>query len=1342
MIRFTVPAGASGTYAVSVDVHPIYSGPPQGDTDFHVLKNGVELFGQMLAAENNVSYSNSMELAFGDTVEFAIGRGADGTAYGSGLIIEASLSMEVSVPEAPRIVTQPQNQTVFVGSTASFSVVAEGTAPLSYQWRRGGSDLQGATNASLILENVEFADAGNYTVLVTSAGGTTGSTSAVLTVVEPGTYDVGRDFSVASNPNGAWSYGYVSEVGGSFTAIDFPLTQLAQNGVAVQSWQLTRHSEPAVFCNTSDTTATSQGSEGVYPPDTVWFFAGYPETPQKFGVIRLTLPTGEDGFYKVEAGVRHYLDGPTAGDTDFHIAKSGSELFGQFLTPTEEVGYTNIFQLAGGDTIDFVVGRGRDDNLYGSGLKIAARISRTSATELAPLILAQPRSETVAAGANVTLAVGAEGTTPLTYQWQYDGSDLDGATGSTLHLESVDLGDAGEYRVLVSNAVGSVLSLSAVLTVIAPLEPGTYDVGRDFSVASNPNGAWSYGYVSEVGGSFTAIDFPLTQLAQNGVAVQSWQLTRHSEPAVFCNTSDTTATSQGSEGVYPPDTVWFFAGYPETPQKFGVIRLTLPTGEDGFYKVEAGVRHYLDGPTAGDTDFHIAKNGSELFGQFLTPTDQVFYTNILRLAGGDTIDFLVGRGGDDSLYGSGLKIAARISRVTETGLPPVILVQPQSHMVVLGSSVTLSVTAEGTGPLSYQWRKDDEDLVGATNPFLTLEVITATDGGRYSVQIGNAVGSVVSAEANVKVITPPLAGSHDLSRDFSPTDNPNGAWSFGWLATLDGDFTLLTVPHVSVARGIFIPSWQLSSYLTPAVYHNNTSNTVSIAGGEGVFPPGTTWFFPGEDGRAENYGVIRFTVPTNAGGLYQLATAVNSVYQGSLSRDTDFHVVKNGAEIFGEFLPANSARGYSNILALAPGNTVDFVIGRGADASQYASGLKIHAEITRLNGSEVPPFFVQHPQSQTVTVGASVTFSAFASGTGMLSYQWQKNGVDLPGETTSTLTLEGVQSADVGRYRVQASNALGSAFSVEATLIIESFNAPPEIVQHPASRSVRPGKSATFAVTAKGTQPLSFQWQFRGTDLLDATNAQLVIESVSKTNAGAYRVIVSNRHGTVASLNAILTVTNIWVAGSVNFANRGSDLDVPIFDVDGTTPLSGQNYRAQLYAGPTIGTVAPVGPSVAFQTNGYFFGGVRVIQTVVAGQRAYLQVRAWDHLGGTNYETAVASGAKVGSSTLFSLTTGGDGLPPTQPSELKGLESFRLSKPLLVSASVAPVIRPSRILPDGTTTWKLFGEIGASYVIECSVNLRDWRTLTTVINANASVEFFDPDATTLGCTFYRARSMQ
>ncbi len=114
-------------------------------------------------------------------------RGADAGSYS--VVITNSLGRVASVDALlvvnapPSIITQPQSQTVIVGQGVTFSVVASGTPPLSYQWRFNGSAIAGATGSSFTLASAQRSDGGPYSVLVTNVLGAALSTEAVLRLV-------------------------------------------------------------------------------------------------------------------------------------------------------------------------------------------------------------------------------------------------------------------------------------------------------------------------------------------------------------------------------------------------------------------------------------------------------------------------------------------------------------------------------------------------------------------------------------------------------------------------------------------------------------------------------------------------------------------------------------------------------------------------------------------------------------------------------------------------------------------------------------------------------------------------------------------------------------------------------------------------------------------------------------------------------------------------------------------------------------------------------------------------------------------------------------------------------
>jgi hypothetical protein len=88
--------------------------------------------------------------------------------------------------------------------------------------------------------------------------------------------------------------------------------------------------------------------------------------------------------------------------------------------------------------------------------------------ESAPCLTAQPLGLTLASGSDATFQVRAAGSPPLHLQWQFNGADLPGATNSVLTLTGVQLGNTGEYRCVLRNALGITTSAPALLTVLRP----------------------------------------------------------------------------------------------------------------------------------------------------------------------------------------------------------------------------------------------------------------------------------------------------------------------------------------------------------------------------------------------------------------------------------------------------------------------------------------------------------------------------------------------------------------------------------------------------------------------------------------------------------------------------------------------------------------------------------------------------------------------------------------------------------------------------------------------------------------------------------------------------------
>lgn len=184
------------------------------------------------------------------------------------------------------------------------------------------------------------------------------------------------------------------------------------------------------------------------------------------------------------------------------------------------------------------------------------------------------------------------------------------------------------------------------------------------------------------------------------------------------------------------------------------------------------------------------------------------------------------------------------------------------------------------------------------------------------------------------------------------------------------------------------------------------------------------------------------------------------------------------------------------------------------------------------------PQIVQQPLDVLATNGTSAQFTVAASGTGPIGYQWFFNATNLLIDATNaTLTLTAISPATAGSYSVVVGNPYGSAASASATLIVA---VPPFIVQQPLSLTVMEGDTATFSVTAGGSEPLSYHWYFNESTLLaDITGPTLELDQVAPENVGGYSVIVSNAYGSVTTVEAELSVLEINLSPVVSITQPG-----------------------------------------------------------------------------------------------------------------------------------------------------------------------------------------------------------
>jgi Concanavalin A-like lectin/glucanases superfamily/Immunoglobulin domain/Cohesin domain len=1070
------------------------------------------------------------------------------------------------------------------------------------------------TFLTFLLQAVAFTPSLSF-MMVSHAVGSPSQDEVVLTegqVPYPEVvFDISEDFSIASNPNGVWTYGYQLDLGGALTPVTFSKTFSSDNGVPIADWQFSNSEGPTFARNMGTTTAISAAGAFVGPPGTVWFTPGPESTTRNFGVIRFIAPVGMTNSYLIRTSVQSLFDGAISDDCDFHVLQNGTELFGESLAPNSSTGYTNQIDLQVGDTVDFVIGRGADGILDHSGLKIQASLVTHSAN---PLECIDPPP-------------GLVGWWPL----EGDGQDVVGHNhGSLVGSPVFGPGQVGEGMIFdgvddeISMPASSSLDvgLGDGLTVEAWINPSTLSQPRPIFEWSNRRG-------------LIGVALWLSQPPSAGGGPGS----------LFANIVEANNTSH-----------WIpTAGGIVSSNQWQHIALTYArgSGTGTIYVNGLVVTQKVVGSFTAQTSFDL------FFGRRAALTGEAWFA---------------GQMDELSLYNRALT-ASEVHNIYQAGAagkcfipqPPSIHTQPESTLVSLGASASFSVVAFGTAPLSYQWHFNGTDLPDQTGPTLTVENVQVSDEGDYTVTVSNDLGSVTSDPATLTVEKPPPSETvYNIAADFSPDDNPNGVWSYGWVETLEGPFNLLTVPHqTTTGEGATITSWQLGSSQPPAVHYNGSEITATSDDGQGVYPPGTLWVAPGLDGHPENFVAIRFTVPSGQAGIYHVEIAARTYLDGDLSGDSDFHVVHNGMELFGEFVPGNSATGYTNDLELAEGDTIDFLTGRGTDGMLFASGLKIAGTINRMVGPEDcvspptglvgwwplegdgqdvigdnhgslvgSPVFapgkvgegmifdgvddeVNMPASASLDVGLGDGFTVEAwinpstvsearpifewsnrkglvgvslwlslppsagGGPGSLfanlaernntshwiptvggilsPNQWQHVALTYSRETgIGTIYVNGlvVTQKVVGSFTSQTSFDL--FFGRRAALTGEAWFAgqmdelslynrplsasevhnvyqagaagkcfipqPPSILTQPQSTFVGLGASASFTVVALGTPPLSYQWQFNGTDLPDQTGSTLTLDNVQASDEGDYTVTVSNDLGSVTSDPATLTL--------------------------------------------------------------------------------------------------------------------------------------------------------------------------------------------------------------------------
>ena len=634
--------------------------------------------------------------------------------------------------------------------------------------------------------------------------------------------------------------------------------------------------------------------------------------------------------------------------------------------------------IAGVNTLDFAINNADPVAGY-TGLRV--ELSGTAFPPgTPPTITSQPKGQCVAEGLAVSFSVIAQGSPAPTYQWRYDGTPMPAETNPTLSIASVASFDAGTYDVVVSNPSGSVTSSVAVLTVgLAMINP-SFEAD---TFATFP------GYVTQNG--------PIT----------GW-------------------TSLGNHGINPGTTFSPFADNGAIPhgakvafmQGDGAMTQSVP----GFTVGELYYVHYFENARGGNrpglaVTITDGTNTTTLVAEHIVnsvggsnPYREVTSSAFVATASEMTLACVKSNpaGGDTTVLIDNVCIVQ-----IQPDTPPFITEQPGGAVVQVSEPFSLSVSAIGGLPLTYQWRKGGSNIAGATNATFSVAVAVEADEDNYTVVVANAFGSATSAVARVTIFEP-ILGLFNTGVDGEGDALPDG--------TVDPHYSLTVNPDGGSPNAIVQSSTEFPIVAGPWLANTATSK----------------WIGPRLNTAASAAGNYTYRTTLDLTGR-DPATVV--ILGGWATDNPGVDILVNGLSTTNAQSPGFGgytafALSSTNATFVAGTNTIDFVVN---NVSAGYTGLRV-----QINQSNVkippgtPPAIARNPRPRDskLAVGDSVSIATVASGSAPLTYQWWKDGVALAGQTNTTLNLTGLTTADSGNYTVVVSNAGGSVTSAVASVCI------------------------------------------------------------------------------------------------------------------------------------------------------------------------------------------------------------------------------------------------------------------------------------------------------------------
>ena len=453
--------------------------------------------------------------------------------------------------------------------------------------------------------------------------------------------------------------------------------------------------------------------------------------------------------------------------------------------------------------------------------------------------------------------------------------------------------------------------------------------------------------------------------------------------------------------------------------------------------------------------------------------------------------------------------------------------------VSVGASVTLFATADGSPAPTFQWRKNGSPISGATGPTYVIPSANLADAGTYTVVASNNLGSATSPEEvlvvqSAVVVPTNTAPTISTQPDATQTVASGGSATFTVVATgspaptyqwrVNGDpisgATSASLTLLAVTTSNTGTYSVMVSNVAGSVTSSDAALTVTAPASGGTGGGGTGTVAPPTGGGGTSTPVVS---PDSAPVISVQPVASQAVGAGATVR---MSVVASGAATL-------TYQWRKNGVNVTGATSATLTLGSVTATDSGTYNVRVRNSIGTVVSTnsvltvEASPVIVQQPAPQYVSEGAPARFSVSVAAVPSASFQWRKNGVNIAGATSSSLSVPVVSSGDVGTYSVVASNSVGSTSSAGATLGIAG---PPIITRQPLSQAVYSRSNVTFSVTAVGSPAPSYQWRKNGVNIAGATSATLQLKSVTRTDAGKYTVRVSNAIGWMISNAATLMI--------------------------------------------------------------------------------------------------------------------------------------------------------------------------------------------------------------------------